>query len=342
MSTTAEGTFPAMRFALTPPQQELYDRATNAGLEYRNRVADWDRANVVPYSEIHARMGELGFYGLTMPPAYGGQNGTALDYLIAATALFRAAQTWVCCEPLFTTSGPGPSMLLVGDNEAVREKYLPAVVRGETDCAIALTEPGHGSDLTNLKTTVRREGDELVLNGAKNFLTGATVQNLYAVFARFDGVPGARGIGAVVVERDTPRVTLDAGPEFVGIRGIPHGEMTLTEARVPAENLIVGPGCFGQLMSAFNMERLHNCAFNLGLELAAYDEAVSYVSAKTAFNRPIIEFQAVYHALADMYATIQAHWLLSWRAAEGARDGRFPDQLDVSVANCSAPPTSAW
>jgi butyryl-CoA dehydrogenase len=317
---------------LTQAHQDLQRRAYEAGLEFRSQVAAWDRANQVPYKAIARRMGELGFFGLCMPKEYGGLGGTAKDYLIATSAVFRGAQFWVVGEPLFATSGPGPSMILLAQGDGVRRKYLPDLVAGKVGCAIALTEPAHGSDLTHIETTAVADGDEWVINGEKSYITGAVENELYAVFVRFNGIAGSRGVGAVIVERDTPGFTMDAGPEFLGARGLPHGNLYFKDVRIPKENLVRGPGHFAQLMTAFNIERLHNCAFNLGMAEAVFDETSAHVRKRHVFGRPVIEFQATYHALADMYVQIEALRALAFRAASTAIDGQFPQALDVSVA----------
>lgn len=318
-------------FTLTAPQQELRERALAVGRELRADGQRWDAQNLAPYREVCDRMREAGLLGLTMPTEYGGQGGTALDYVIAVSSILRASQTWIGPEPLFCTTGPGVSMLLLGD-EPVRTKFLPQIVRGELGCAIALTEPEHGSDLTYLEATAVRDGNSYVVNGKKAFITGSGVNELYATFVRFDGIPGARGVGALVIEADTPGVTTTPGPEFVGDRGIPHGDVEYVDVRVPADHLIVGPGQFARLMSAFNMERLHNASLCLGLAEAAFDEASEFVQKRHSFGRPIIEFQSVYHDLADMWVKIEAQRLLAYRAGATAQDGRFPDAHDVTVA----------
>jgi len=175
-------------------------------------------------------------------------------------------------------------MLLLGD-ETVQSKYLPEIIAGRRGCNIALTEPGHGSALKHLETTATRDGDEFVVNGSKSYVTAAVVNDLHAVFVRFDGIAGAKGIGALIVEDGFEGVSVERGPTFVGDGGIPHGNVELRDARVPAENLIVGAGQFGRLMRAFNMERLHNCAFWLGAAEAAYDEAARYVQERQAFGQ---------------------------------------------------------
>jgi butyryl-CoA dehydrogenase len=320
-----------MDFELTPAQEELRDRALAAGEEFRGAAREWDDSDDAPYRDIFKRMGELGFFAISMPEEHGGQGKTAFEYFLATSCIFRASQSWLPCEALFCTSGPGPSMLLLGGDE-VQAKYLPEIVAGERGCNIALTEPGYGSALTHLETTAVLDGDEYVVNGSKNFVTGAVVNDMHATFVRFDDTPGAKGIGALLVEDDFEGVKSERGPRFVGDRGIPHGDLRLEDARVPKENLIIGPGQFGRLMSAFNMERLHNCAFWLGFSEAAYDEAAKRVQEREAFGKPVIEFQSVYHALADMSVQIEALRLLAYKAAATAKDGHFPDAHAVTAA----------
>lgn len=316
---------------LTPEQERIRDAAAAMGREIKQDAIAWDRNDRAPYREVCARAREGGLLGLTMPKEYGGRGGTALDYVIGVESVLRASQTWIGPEPLFCTSGPGASMLLLGD-EAVAKKYLPDVVTGELGVAIALTEPGHGSDLTLLETIAVRDGNDYVVTGKKSFITGSGVNELYATFVRIDGIPGARGVAALVIEADLPGVTSAKGPEFIGDRGIPHGEIEFSAVRVPAENLIMGAGSFARLMTAFNMERLHNSALSLAISEAAYDEAVAFVSQRESFGRPIIEFQSVYHDLVDMWTKIEAQRLLVHRAGATAVDGLFPDAHDVTVA----------
>ena len=320
-----------MDFTLSAEQQDLYKRALAAGEEFRDAADQWDADDAVDYPGVCNRMDELGFLGLTMPAQYGGQDGTALSYLIAASGLFRGSRSWIVGEPLFCTSGPGPAILLLG-SDALKEKYLPHVVKGTMGCAIALTESKHGSDLTHLETTARQDGDFWIINGEKAFITGAVENELYAVFARFDDIPGAKGVGCVIVEKGMPGFTMDRGPEFVGDRGLPHGNLALEGVRIPGENVVRGPGHFAEVMGAFNMERLHNASISLGFAEAAFDEVCKFTESRESFGRSIVEFQSVYHSIADMFVTIEAHRLLVYRAAATATDGHFPQLLDVSVA----------
>jgi butyryl-CoA dehydrogenase len=143
---------------------------------------------------------------------------------------------------------------------------------------------------------------------------------------------GARGIGAIIVEKNTPGFTMNRGPVFVASRGIPHGELFFENCVVPAENLVVGPGQFSRLMTAFNMERMHNSSYSLGFAEAAFDEAVKYSEQRVSFGREIIEFQSSYHMLADMWVQIEALRLLTYRAASTALEGRFPLGMDSTIS----------
>lgn len=320
-----------MDFELTPAQRKLQATAQEVGRSFENEARAWDEGDMAPYREIFDRVAEAGLLAVAIPEEFGGQGGGALEYFIVVEALFRMSQSWLPAEPVFATSGPGPSMLLIGKEE-VRERYLPDIVTGRRACNIALTEPDAGSALTDLRTTAERDGDWLVLNGTKSFVTGSNVNDLNATFVRFDGVPGARGIGAVVVDANLPGVTVERGPTFIGDRGIAHGNLVLENVRVPASNMIVDAGEFGRLMTAFNLERLHNCGFWLGFSEAAYDETAKFVCNREAFGKQIVQFQAVHHALADMWVQIEALRMLAYRAATSAIDGRFPRLAEVTQA----------
>ena len=124
---------------LTPEQLDLKQRAYAAGLEFRDQAAKWDEDDDLDYRAVSDRMGRLGFSGLTAPVEYGGKGGSCVDYLLAVSEAIRASGTWILGEPMFCTTGPGPSMLMLSDNHVLREKYLRDVVTGRLGCAIALT-----------------------------------------------------------------------------------------------------------------------------------------------------------------------------------------------------------
>lgn len=324
-----------MDFEFTPAQQELANRAYEAGLPWRPHVRTWDQEDLCDYDGVKDSIRDAGLLALTIPKQYGGQGLSVLEYVIVIENLFRSSLSWIVGEPTFCSSGPGPSLILMAEQERTKEKFLPDIVSGKFGCAIALTEPEFGSDLTSLQTTAVKDGDHYVLNGSKRFITGSPVNELYTVFVRIGDEPGARGIAAVVVEKGTPGLRLERGAHFAGSRGLPHGEVHFEDCRIPSENLIAQPGHFARLMSAFNMERIHNSTYSLAFAQAAYDETVHYTENRKAFGKDIIEFQASYHSLVEMKLAIEAHRLLTYKAASTAAEGKFPSLLDSTYSKLS-------
>jgi butyryl-CoA dehydrogenase len=321
-----------MDFNLSASQLSLQARAREVGMRWRGQYAKWDAEDEAPYRDVVASLRDAGLLGLTIPKEYGGKGGGALDYAIVVEELIRASRSWILGEGPFATTGPGPSMILLAQEERTRRKYLPPIVNGEIGCAIALTEPNHGSDLTDLETTAVPDGNDFIINGHKRFITGAPNNELYTVFARFDGIKGARGVGCVLVEKDTPGCELLRGAEWFGVRGMPHGEVILRDCRIPKENVVRGAGHFRELMTGFNMERLHNSIYSLALAGIAYDEALAYTEKRKSFGKDIIQYQSVYHDLVDMYLAIDVQRLLTWRAAATAEQGVFPRVLEATLS----------
>jgi len=321
-----------MDFNFSAGQLALQTRAREVGMRWRGQYAKWDAEDRAPYAEVVASLRDAGLLGLTIPKVYGGKGGDALDYAIVVEELIRTSRSWILGEGPFATTGPGPSMILLAQEERTRRKYLPPIVNGEIGCAIALTEPNHGSDLTELETTAVPDGNDFIINGHKRFITGSPQNELYTVFARFDGIKGARGVGCVLVEKATPGCELLRGAEWFGVRGMPHGEVILTDCRVPKENVVRGAGHFRELMTGFNMERLHNSIYSLALAGIAYDEAVAYTEKRKSFGKEIIQYQSVYHDLVDMYLAIDVQRLLTWRAAATAEQGVFPRVLEATLS----------
>jgi len=245
-------------------------------------------------------------------------------------------KSWMAGDILFATTCTGPSVIMMSDNTKAHANYLPKIASGERTAAIALSEPKYGSAVTDIETSAIIEGDEIRIDGSKRFITGAPDYDVYVVFVRLNGIEGMKGIGAVVVDKDTPGFTLGTGPEYMGSRGSPHGDLHFENCRVPAENLLMGAGSFAHLMQAFNMERLYISSMCLGLAQGAFDEAVAYSNEREQFGRPINEFQAVYHMVAEMWTQIESVRYLTYKAALTADRGKFPRALDVSTAKLHA------
>jgi alkylation response protein AidB-like acyl-CoA dehydrogenase len=323
-------------FALSPTQEQIKAKARAFGEKWAPLAHQIDRDDKAPIAEMVAHTVELGIAGLTIPVEYGGRGYGAIEFALAVEEACRAMKSWMAGDILFATTCTGPSVIMMSDNTAMHEKYLPLIASGERTAAIALSEPKYGSAVTDLETSATFDGDEIVINGQKKFITGAPDYDVYVTFVRLNDTPGMKGIGAVVIEKGTPGFTMGDGPEYMGSRGSSHGDLFFDNCRIPRANLLMGEGSFPTLMQAFNMERLYISALCLGLAQGAFDEAVAYSDEREQFGRPVNEFQAVYHLIAEMYTQIESVRYLTYKAAATAEQGKFPRALDVSVAKLHA------
>jgi alkylation response protein AidB-like acyl-CoA dehydrogenase len=217
----------------------------------------------------------------------------------------------------------------------LRRRVVPQVVAGEMIVAISMSEPDAGTALTDLSTRARIDGDEIVIDGTKRWCSGAGHSEGYVVFCRFSDDPGAKGIGAAFVDRDTPGLSFGPREQLMGFRGIPerrHDIRGLPGAARPAAG---GAGEFGKLMQAFNLERCGNATMSLGLAAGALEQVLGYVQERRQFGRPIVEFQAVQLRLAEMAMKVEAARLLVHRAA-AVPPGTFPDAQHAAIAKCFA------
>lgn len=321
-----------MRFPLTTEQIDLQARVREvADGEFRARAARWDEREEYPWENVQ-RLVEAGWMGMTIPADYGGQGRPLLDVVLAVETVARVCGV---TARILVDSNLGPVGAIVHyGSEALRRQYLPRVVQGDKP-AIAITEPRAGSAASDLETSATLEGDHFILNGRKRWITGAGVSRTYVVFCRFDGTPGPAGIGALVVEADTPGLTVGKRERAMGMRGIPEAEVLLDGCRVPRANLLLGPGGFKPLMSAYNGQRLGAATVALGLAQGAFEEAVRYAGTREQFGRPIGAFQGLRWLIADMGMQIEAARQLIYRAAANAGHG-FPDMTEAAISKTVA------
>lgn len=319
-------------FELSKVQQDIQAKARAFGEKWAPFAQQIDQSDKAPLQEMVKDSYNMGLAGLTIPTEYGGQNLSAIEFALAVEAACRSMKSWMAGDILFGTTCTGPSVIMMSENKAAHAKFLPQFASGDKTAAIAWTEPEFGSATTDIETSAVFDGDEIVINGTKKFITGAPDYDTYVTFVRWNGTPGMKGVGAVVVEKGTPGFTMGKGPEFMGARGSPHGELHFDNCRIPKENFLVGEGSFGKLMQAFNMERLYISALCLGLAEGAFDEAVAYSNKREQFGRPVNEFQSIYHMIAEMWTQIESARYMVYRAALSADAGKFPLALEVSVA----------
>ena len=313
---------PLVDFPLTREQAAVQRiaRETADGV-FRGRAARWDEREEYPWDNVKDLVA-MGLMGMTIPREYGGRGATVLDAILAIEAVARACG--VTGRLLVDSNFGAVGAIVHYGTEKQKRDCLPLVVQGDKP-AIAITEPGAGSAAADLVTTAVADGETWRLDGVKHWITGAGVSRTYVVFCRFDGIPAAPGIGAVVVPAGAPGLTVRRRERAMGMRGIPEGEVVFEACRVPRDHLLVGPGGFARLMGAYNGQRLGASAVALGLAQGALEAAVAYAGNRRQFGRPIGRFQGLRWILADMAIEIEAARQLIYRTADNAGAG-LPDQ----------------
>lgn len=323
-----------MDFRLTEDQRALQDSARRFAQNELPRLATEveETSHPVPHDWLK-RYAEMGFLGINTDPDLGGLGLSHLDAFLvmeefAKVSVGVAFPVFECC------AGPVRIVERLGQ-PSLRERVVPRVVAGDMLVAISMSEPDAGTALTDLRTRARIEGDTIVIDGSKRWCSGAGHSEGYVVFCRFDGTLGAKGIGAVFVDKDTPGLTFGPQEQLMGFRGVPSADMTLENVRVPREHLLVGPGGFSSLMGLFNIERLGNATMALGVAAGALEYVTAYVQERKQFGKPIVDFQAVQIRLAEMAIKVEASRLLIHRAAANADQG-LPNAREASIAKCYA------
>jgi len=270
------------------------------------REQEIERADAVP-EDLVERMRTLGYFGWSIPRAFGGA-GLSTEQLVRAA--FELSQCSVAFRArVGTNTGIGSEALVADGSDDQKQCYLPQLASGELTGAFALTEADAGSDAVALRTTARREGDDYVLNGSKCFITNAPIAGLFTVMARTDPAnPGAGGVSAFLVERGMPGLSTSEPYEKMGQAGSPVGDVQFDECRVPACNLIggrEGQG-FRTAMKVLNKQRIHLAALCTGPAIRMLNEAVAYTRKREQFGQPIAEFQLIQAMIAECQTEIFA------------------------------------
>ena len=300
---------------------------------YAPLAADWDAERRSFPVDERRYLGSLGLLGICLPKRFGGSAAPLLDALIVIEELAKECRP-AAFQVFEANTGPARVLALLGPDE-VQERFLPGVITGDTTIALAISEPDAGSAATDMTTRAKLAGGSYTVSGGKRWTSNGSEADAYLVYARLSDEPGAKGIGALIVEADRPGVSFGARERLMGFRGIPSADVMFDDVTVPAGNLVIGPGGFGQLFRAFAVERLGNSTMSLAIGQAALDKTVAYVQERTQFGKPLIDFQSVQMMLADMVLQVEAARLLVHRAARTAGTG-LPDSLEVSLAKCTA------
>jgi butyryl-CoA dehydrogenase len=301
---------------------------------YGPHVEQWDRERTVITHDERRYLASLGWLGIALPEQYGGSAGTFAEALVVVEEL---AKVWppAAFQVFEANVGPAQHLARLGTEEQ-KQRFLPGVISGENAMAVGISEPDAGSAATDMITRAEITGDTVVVRGLKRWISNGGDADRYLVYCRMADAPGAKGIGAVIVEADRKGVSFGARERLMGFRGLPSADVILDDVEVPLDNIVVRPpDGFGRLFSMFSIERLGNTTMSLALGQAALDKTIAYVQEREQFGRPIAEFQAVQASLADMALQVESARLLRDRAV-AELDAGHPDTLHVSMAKCAA------
>ena len=300
---------------------------------YAPRAAAWDTARE-PFPHDERRyLGSLGLLGICLPERFGGSGAPLLHALVVIEELAKECRP-AAFQVFEANTGPAQVLALLG-TEDQQSRFLPGIIAGQTTMALAISEPDAGSAATDMTTRAKSTGGDFTVNGAKRWISNGSEADCYLVYTRLSDEPGARGIGAIIIEADRDGVSFGARERLMGFRGIPSADVIFDDVLVPGDNLLVPAGGFGQLFRAFSVERLGNSTMSLAIGQAALDRTIAYVQERQQFGKPLIEFQSVQMMLADMVLQVESARLLIERAARHAGTG-LPDPLQVSLAKCTA------
>jgi len=322
-----------MDFSLTPQQKELQSVAKEFAQKEMTSVAkELEEKKEFLSNEWFDRYAEMGFLGININKKYGGLGLSNIDALLVLEEFAKVSS--VVAWPIFeSTVGPIKAIEHFA-NEDLKQKVIPEVCKGNLFVAVSMSEPNAGSALTDLTTKAEEKGGNLILNGMKRWCSGAGHAQGYVVYCRMSDDPGAKGIGAVYVEKDAEGLSFGKQEELMGFNGVPSADIFFDNVKIPKENLVVeADGGFKKLMEAFDLERCGNATMSLGQAAGALDQVLEYVQEREQFGKPIVDFQAVQLKLAEMAMKVEASRLLIHRAAHNAAEG-LPSIFESSVGKC--------
>jgi alkylation response protein AidB-like acyl-CoA dehydrogenase len=297
-------------------------------------VRDVEHANEYPDAWID-QMKRIGIFGLAIPDEYDGTPVSTRCYVLVTQELARG---WMSLAGAMGGHTVVAKLLTLFGTEEQKQRYLPAMATGELRATMALTEPGGGSDLQAMSTVARRDGDQLVINGAKTWISNARRSGLIALLCKTDpdATPAHRGISIVLVEHGQG-LTVSRDLPKLGYKGVESCELSFADCRVPATAVLGGaPGKgFSQMMKGLETGRIQVAARALGVATAALDDALAYAQERESFGQPIWKHQAIGHYLADMATKLTAARQLTLHAAD-CYDGGGRADMEAGMAKLFA------
>ncbi len=302
-----------MDYGLTEEQQMIKDLCAQIAEEKIKPVREeYDEKQEFPWDIVEV-MAQSDLFGVSIDEEYGGMGGGVMETVIAVEELSKACGG---ISLALAGSGLGTYPIMLYGTDAQKKKYLPDLAAGKKLAAFALTEPEAGSDAGGTRTTAKKEGNEYVLNGTKQWITNGGEAEIYTVIAMTDRSKGSRGASAFIVERGTPGFEFGKKENKMGIRASATRELIFQDCRIPEENLISKEGMgFMVAMKTLDKSRPGVAAQALGIAAGALEEAVKYSRQRKQFGKPISSFQAIQFMLADMATQVEAARALVYQTA---------------------------
>ncbi|ORB30261.1 acyl CoA dehydrogenase [Rhodococcus jostii RHA1] [Mycolicibacterium parafortuitum] len=298
-------------------------------------VRDVEHANTYPEAWIE-QMKQIGIYGLAVPESYGGTPVSTRCYVLVTQELARG---WMSLAGAMGGHTVVAKLLTLFGTEEQKQRYLPAMATGELRATMALTEPGGGSDLQAMGTVARRDGDDLVISGAKTWISNARRSGLIALLCKTDpdATPKHKGISVVLVENPSPGLTVSRDLPKLGYKGVESCELSFDGCRVPGAAILGGTAGegFAQMMKGLETGRIQVASRALGVASAALEDALAYAQDRESFGLPIWKHQAVGHYLADMATKLTAARQLTLYAADRYDSGERAD-MEAGMAKLFA------
>ena len=314
-----------MDFSLSPDQLEIRDLAMKfARNEMMPKAQEFDEKAAMPM-EILTKAWELGLINTCIPTEYGGNGFTAVDSMIITEALAYG------CMGMNTAIMANDLALLpivIGGNEEQKKRFLTPFTESYKIAAFCLTEPGNGSDAGGLKTTIKEDGDDVIINGNKMWITNAGYADLFVLYGTTDPALKHKGITAVVIEKGTPGIEIGKKEDKMGHRCSDTRAMTFNNVRIPKKNILGGLNQGWKIaMKTLDHSRPMVASSAVGGAQCAYDHAIKYAKERVQFNVPISNHQAIQFMIADMAMKIEASRLLVHKAAWLLDNGQPNTQL---------------
>jgi len=325
---------------LTEEQRMIRDTAREfARAELAPNAGAWEESGWIP-DEVVAKMGELGFLGMTVPPEWGGTGADYVSYVLAVEEV--AAGCAATATMMSVQNGLGCGLVQAWADEAQKKAWLPELATGRAIVCFCLTEPQAGSEANNLKTRATESGGGWVLEGTKQFISNARRAKLAVVFAVTDPSLGKKGLSAFIVPTDSPGFQVQKPEKKLGLRALDTCPIVLADCRVGAEALL-GPRGKGLAIALSNLEggRIGIAAQAVGIARAALEAAVAYAKERTQFGKKIVEHQSIANMLADMHTRLNAAHLLVLHAAR-LRAAGVACLSEASQAKLFASETAEW